>query len=168
MRKHCVPKSKAKSKLRKVVSETIRTWVSGIWFVKMKAILDTLLCADQRLNVDDFEHFSRTSAVLTWPCASHDANLLLGLDGEGHFLKDQRKVFSVSHFCILKGYFSLLGPVRGRSLVLDSRRCFQRQSLRKEWVLQILVAQQSLPESKKRASIAAKAVATMYERICCQ
>lgn len=72
--------------------------------------------------------------VLTRPRPPHNANLLLGFDGEGHFLQDQRQIFLVSHLCVLKGHLSFLGPVRRGSLVLNSGRCFQRESLgRQKW-----------------------------------
>ena len=89
-----------------------------------------------RLDSGRFKCFSRED-ILTRSRPSHDANLLLRFDGEGHFLQDQGEIFLVPHLCILKGDLSFLRPVRGGRLVLNSGRCFQGKSLgRQKWLVQ--------------------------------
>ena len=105
--------------------ETLITHLTGIWFEEMTVILNKQQIMGPKLDSGWFKRFFR-EVILTWSCSTHNANLLLGFDGEGHFLQDQREIFLVPHLCILKGDLSFLGPVRGGSLILNSGRCFQR------------------------------------------
>lgn len=98
-------------------------------FEGMRVIVNKQQIMGPKLNSERFKCFSRGLCILTWSSSPHNANLLLRFDGEGHLLQNQREIFLVPHLCILKGHLSFLGPIRGGSLVLNSGRCFQRESL---------------------------------------
>lgn len=129
--------SSVENKPRKVVSETktLTAHLTGIWYEGMRLVFNKQEIMGPRLDSGRFKCFSRED-ILTRSCPSHDANLLLRFDGEGHFLQDQGEIFLVPHLCILKGDLSFLWPVRGGRLVLNSGRCFQGKSLgRQKWLV---------------------------------